>query len=160
MLKISRTTDYGLLAVVYLARHMGEVISAREVAEFYSLPLPMVAKVLKVLHEGRVIVSRRGVGGGYVFDGDPETVTLGKMLEVMEGPWDFVACESLDSLGHGVCSIRMDCPSRGFMFGINRAIKDAFEQITLSDLLRGTSPSPAIEAKLAALREPRSEEIQ
>jgi len=160
MLRISRSTDYGLLATVYLVRHPGKVVNAREIAGFYALPLPMIAKVLKVLHEGRIIVSRRGVEGGYVFEGDPTRITLGQMLEVLEGPWDLVACESLDTEGHGVCSIRLDCPSRGFMFGINRAIKDAFEQITLVDLVRGTSPTPAIEEKLAAFRESRLEEIQ
>ena len=33
MLKISKLTDYGLLAAVYLARHNGEVASAREIAK-------------------------------------------------------------------------------------------------------------------------------
>jgi len=39
MLKISRLTDYGLLASVYLARQRGETVAAREIAEFYHLPL-------------------------------------------------------------------------------------------------------------------------
>ena len=51
MLKISRLTDYGLLAAIYLARKHGEVISAREIAEFYHLPVPTVTKVLKALHQ-------------------------------------------------------------------------------------------------------------
>ena len=37
MLKISRLTDYGLLASVYLARHPGRVTAAREIAGFYRL---------------------------------------------------------------------------------------------------------------------------
>src|ERR1043165_8853694 len=49
MLKISRLTHYGLLATVYLARHHGRVVSAREIASFYHLPLPMITKVLKTL---------------------------------------------------------------------------------------------------------------
>lgn len=140
MLKISRLTDYGLLAAVYLARKHGEVVSAREVAAFYHLPLPMITKVLKTLHQGEVIGSHRGVGGGYSFDGDVETVTLGQLLDVLEGPWDLVECESFDEHGQAVCSIRVACPSRTFMFGINRTIKGAFEQVTLGDLARGMMP--------------------
>ena len=112
MLKISRLTDYGLLAAVYLARKAGEVVSAREIAAFYHLPLPMITKVLKTLHQGDVIESHRGVGGGYSFDGDAESVTLGQLLDVLEGPWDLVECESLDQQGHAVCAIRVACPSR------------------------------------------------
>ena len=138
MLKISRLTDYGLLACVYLARKREEIISAREIAEFYQLPAPVVSKVLKMLHEGGAIRSQRGVGGGYIFEGEPEQITLGQLLAILEGPWDLVECETLDQEGHATCAIRTECPSRSFMFGINRTIKNAFEQVTLADLVRGS----------------------
>lgn len=147
MLKISRLTDYGLLAAVYLARHAGRVTSAREIAEFYHLPLPAVTKVLKTLNQGGVIHSHRGVGGGYSFDGNPEVVTLGRLIEIFEGPWDLTECETFDDHGEATCAIRIACPSRRFMFGINRAIKGAFEQVTLDDLVRGGMPIPVIDKK-------------
>jgi Rrf2 family protein len=145
MLKISRLTDYGLLATVYLARHGGRVVAAREIAGFYHLPLPMITKVLKALGTSGVVQSHRGVGGGYSFEADAEHVTLGDLIEVLEGPWDLVECETTDDHGHAVCGIRAACPSRRFMFGINRAIKGAFEQVTLADLARGVMPFPVID---------------
>jgi Rrf2 family protein len=145
MLKISRLTDYGLLATIYLARKHGEIVSAREIAGFYHLPIPTITKVLKTLQQGGLVQSHRGVAGGYSFDNDPETVTLGQMLELLEGPWDLVECETTDDKGHALCSIRSGCPSRRFMFGINLAIKGAFEQITLGDLTRGAVPIPLID---------------
>ena len=145
MLKISRLTDYGLLATIYLARKRGEVVAAREIAEFYHLPVPTVTKVLKTLQQGGIVRSHRGVAGGYSFDGDAESLTLGQMLELLEGPWDLVECESTDDRGHALCSIRTGCPSRRFMFGVNRAIKGAFEQITLADLTHGAFPALAID---------------
>lgn len=148
MLKISKLTDYGLLAMVYLARKQGAVVSAREVAAFYHLPVPMVTKVMKALHQGRVIESRRGVSGGYTFAGDPEVVTLGQLLDLLEGPWDLVECETTDDQGSALCVIRRACPSRRFMYGINRAIKSAFDQITLADLVRGTMPLPAMNKEM------------
>ena len=156
MLKISRLTDYGLLASVYLARQGPRVTAAREIAEFYHLPLPAVTKVLKVLHVAGVIASHRGVGGGYSFEGDPENVTLGRLIEVLEGPWDLTECETLDHDGQATCAIRVACPSRRFMFGINRAIKGAFEQVTLADLVRGDMPLPVIDKKQFATREKAS----
>jgi len=145
MLKISKLTDYGLLATIYLARKRGEVVSAREIAEFYHLPVPTVTKVLKTLQQGGIVRSHRGVSGGYSFDGDAASLTLGQMLELLEGPWDLVECESTDERGHALCSIRSGCPSRRFMFGVNRAIKGAFEQITLDDLTHGAFPSLPID---------------
>jgi len=140
MLKISKLTDYGLLASVYLARRQGETVSAREVAEFCHLPLPVISKVLKMLQEGGVILSYRGAGSGYSLDADPESITLATLLEVLEGPWALVECETVDDEGHAVCGIRQGCPSRSFMFGINRTIKNAFNMVTLGDLLRGGRP--------------------
>jgi Rrf2 family protein len=140
MLKISRLTDYGLLATVYLARKQGDVVAAREIAGFYHLPVPMITKVLKALSHGGMVSSHRGAGGGYSFVGDPDAVTLGQLLEVLEGPWDLVECETFDDAGHALCSIRVACPSRRFMFGINRAIKDSFDRVTLRDLMRGDMP--------------------
>lgn len=145
MLRISRLTDYGLLAAIYLNRKHGEIVSAREIAEFYHLPVPTVTKVLKSLHQGGFIQSHRGAAGGYSFDGDAEALTLGQMLELLEGPWDLTECETFDENGHALCSIRSGCPSRRFMFGINRAVKGAFEQITLGDLTRGALPVPLID---------------
>lgn len=141
MLKISKLTDYGLLASIYLARHRGEKVSAREVAEFCHLPVPAISKVLKMLLEGGIITSFRGSGGGYSLETDPESITLAKLIEALEGPWELVECESIDDAGHAVCGIRQACPSRSFMFGINRVIKHAFEQVTLSDLVRGGQPA-------------------
>lgn len=145
MLKISKLTDYGLLASVYLARNHGEVVAAREIAEFYHLPVPMITKVLKTLHHGGLVSSHRGVGGGYSFDGDAETVTLGNLIDMLEGPWDLTECETFDDHGAATCAIRIACPSRRFMFGINRAIKGAFEQVSLGDLVRGGMPVPIID---------------
>ncbi len=151
MLKISKLTDYGLLATMYLARKQGEVVSAREVAEFYHLPLPMITKVLKALHHGGFVESRRGVAGGYTFAGDPTAITLGQLLDLLEGPWDLVECESTNDSGSAICSIRTACPSRRFMSGINRAIKSAFDQITLADLARGEMPMSVDKKMFAAM---------
>ena len=156
MLKISRLTDYGLLATVYLTRHRGRVVAAREIAEFYHLPVPAVTKVLKALNTSGLIHSHRGVGGGYSFDGDADAVSLGSMIEILEGPWDLTECETYDHDGNATCAIRVACPSRRFMFGINRAIKNAFEQVTLGDLVRGGVPFPVIDKQSLSSREKAS----
>ncbi len=158
MLKISKLTDYGLLASVYLARRRGETISAREISKFYSLPGPVISKVLKTLHEGGVVVSRRGVGGGYSFEGEPDSVTLGQLLEIFEGPWSLLDCETNDESGTAVCGIRSACPSRTFIGGINRTIKNAFQQVTLGDLARGVDTNAGLQQTVDVA--PQSRELQ
>lgn len=158
MLKISKLTDYGLLAAAHLARRGGEVIAAREIADTYSLPLPAISKVLKMLHEGGILQSQRGVAGGYSFHGDAERVSLGRLIEVLEGPWDLVDCETVDVKGEAACAIRSCCSSRTFMSGINQTIKHAFEQVSLADLTRGMVPAGGWEQGRIVLRSPRDGE--
>ena len=86
MLKISKVTDYGLLATVYLARKEGQVVSAREIAEFYHLPVPMITKVLKALHHGGLVSSHRGIAGGYTFAARTP-IRLEEPVEVQHGRW-------------------------------------------------------------------------
>jgi Rrf2 family protein len=112
-----------------------------------------VIKVLKTLNTGGLINSHRGAGGGYSFEGDIESVTLGRLIEIFEGPWDLTECETYDHDGNATCGIRVACPSRRFMFGINRAVKGAFEQVTLGDLIRGGLPIPVIDKQQLATRE-------
>jgi Rrf2 family protein len=112
-----------------------------------------VTKVLKALHHGGLIQSHRGVGGGYSFEGEAESVTLGQLIEVFEGPWDLTECETYDHEGNATCAIRVACPSRRFMFGINRAVKGAFEQVSLGDLVRGGMPHAVIDKSQFAARE-------
>src|SRR2546428_13261406 len=144
MLKISRLTDYGLLATIYLTRKHGEVVSAREIAEFYHLPVPTVTKVLKTLHQGGLVQSYRGVAGGYSFDGDPEALTLGQILELLEGPWDLTECETMDENGYAICSIRSGCPSRRVLVGIKPPDQGGVEQITRRGLERRAVSLPPV----------------
>src|SRR5439155_24823264 len=110
-----------------------------------------ITKVLKALHQSELIESQRGAGGGYTFQRDPESITLGQLIETLEGPWDLVECETTDDQGHATCAIRVACPSRRFMFGINRAAKGAFEQVTLGDLTRGVMPVARVSQAAPAL---------
>ena len=52
MLQLTKRTEYGLIALVHLADHEGEVVSAREIGEFYPVPKRLLAEVLKGLPLG------------------------------------------------------------------------------------------------------------
>src|SRR5260221_6337154 len=118
MLKISKLTDYGLLASVYLARKHGEVVSARDIAAFYQLPLPMITKVLKTLHQGGVIESQRGVSGGYPVTRDVRTLTLRDPIAVFGGPRGPVGCETPHGNRHDPFAALQARPSRRLLFSV------------------------------------------
>ena len=66
MLRLSKKSDYALMAVKHLAmRADGGAASAREISESYAIPLELLAKILQRLVRARLLVSVQGTRGGY-----------------------------------------------------------------------------------------------
>ncbi len=67
MLKLTKRADYGMMAMRYLAEHANEnkMHSARDIADAYDIPLPVLAKTLQSLTRAKLITSHHGAMGGY-----------------------------------------------------------------------------------------------
>ena len=66
MIRLSRQADYAIMLLARIAgQEMGSVHAATELAGDTGVPLPMVAKILKRLAKGKLVVSHRGALGGY-----------------------------------------------------------------------------------------------
>ena len=76
MLKLTKKSDYGLIALRHLAegRRPGKATAGattKEIAEAYRIPLPLLAKVLQTLRKGGFLASMQGTNGGYRLARDP-----------------------------------------------------------------------------------------
>src|ERR1051325_2246654 len=96
MIKINRTTEYGLMALRHMSRkrEATEVTSAREIADSYGLPFEITAKTLQRLKDTGLIQSAHGARGGYTLHRPLSEVSLAEFLELMEGPQSVVTCVS------------------------------------------------------------------
>ena len=66
MLKLSKKSEYALMAVRYLAiNSAGKYSTAKEISEFYNIPYELASKVLQQLVRKNVISSYQGIRGGY-----------------------------------------------------------------------------------------------
>ena len=85
-MKLHKSTMCGLYAVLELAAHADQQISAGEIASKYGISLNHLAKVLRSLVRARLIESVRGPGGGYRFCANTKRVTLLDIIELFEDP--------------------------------------------------------------------------
>lgn len=135
MIRMSKQADYGIVLMTHLAadpdREMTSY-SARELAKETRLPLPMVSKILKVLTREGLLLSQRGVNGGYALARPPEGITVADVIRVMEGPIALTECGDV----RGECRHEPICPVRVNWEKINDAVRSALEKITLSDMVR------------------------
>ena len=138
MLRISRLTDYGTVVLAQLTDRPQGFASAAEVAHATGLGLPTVSKLLKTLAKSGLVDSCRGSHGGYRLARDAALISAADVIDALEGPVSITDCSAHDR--H--CDLEATCSVGGAWQRINRAIRQALDEITLADLLRANSPLP------------------
>ena len=109
MLRFTKRADYGLMAVHYIASHGEEgAVSAKRIAEEFHIPQERLAKILQPLAKKQLIESHNGPKGGYVLTREPEQITVGQVLQALEGPVRIVSCmvENDDCPQFSRCNLR------------------------------------------------------
>ena len=86
-MKISAKTEYACVAVLELASRYGsgEPVRIRKIAERHDVPPRFLVQILLQLKATGLVASTRGAAGGYHLVRDPDSVSLGEVMEVMEG---------------------------------------------------------------------------
>jgi FeS assembly SUF system regulator len=138
MIRITRMTDYGIVLLTYFARSPeGTIQTARDLAHEAQLPLPTVNKVLKTLTRHGLLVSHRGMKGGYRLARVPEAISVAEIIGATEGP---VAMTECTVEGTGGCDHESACPVSDNWQRINHAIQGALQGITLAEMTRPVPP--------------------
>ena len=135
MLRISKMTDYAILAMVELAGE-GEVLSAHAIAERVGIEVPTASKVLKLLAGHGLLDSYRGPAGGYRAKRSAGEISVADVIEAIEGPVAMTEC----SVEEGLCSQEDVCDLRGNWQRISVAVAEAIEAVTLAEMARPVSP--------------------
>ncbi len=73
---ISKTAEYALRAVAYLARSPEAPRVTREIARVTKVPSGYLAKVMQTLVKGGLVRSRRGQGGGFTLERLPAEISI------------------------------------------------------------------------------------
>lgn len=144
MLALTKKTDYALIALCHLARMSDGVVSAREIAGSYGMPLPMLTNLLKTLNRAGIVFSERGAFGGYRLARPATSISLHELISAVEGPFQFVRCSEPSGVDNGgPCGLESCCPIRGPAHRIRRRLKQFLETITLAELMRKDEQAPA-----------------
>ena len=92
MFTISRKTQYGLRAVFALTKVYAKgPVSSVKIAENESIPHHFLVQILTLLQKGGVVESWPGRGGGYALARRPEQITVGEVVELIDGPVEGLA---------------------------------------------------------------------
>ena len=83
-MRLQKATQYGLYAILELARDPARQLSATDIAGMYGISANHLAKVLRDLGRAGLVDSVRGAGGGYKFSGNARRTTLMDVINIFE----------------------------------------------------------------------------
>ncbi|MEE9452545.1 MAG: SUF system Fe-S cluster assembly regulator [Gammaproteobacteria bacterium] len=132
MLRISKLADYATVILVFLAKHTEGVCNAKEIAKHTAIAVPTVSKLLKVLAGAGLLQSQRGATGGYRLACSAQDISVGQIIEVIEGDSGLTEC----SVDDGLCALEQVCEIRGNWQLINHAIQAALDSVSVADLAK------------------------
>jgi Rrf2 family protein len=132
MLKIQKKIDYALIAMHDIAFMSNDrVVNTKAIAEKYHIPLELLAKILQKLAKKNLIISHNGPKGGYLLAKDPAEISIGEVIEAIEGPIGIAECYHEND---NICSQQAHCNIRTPMGVIQTKIIGLLKGISLDQM--------------------------
>ena len=131
---LSKTAEYALRAVVWLAREPNITESADVLAEQTKVPRRYLHKVLQDLVKAKLVRSQSGPGGGYALTRPPGKITI---LDVVNA---VAPMERIRNCPLGLPSHARLCPLHAELDRVYASAEAALSRVTIAQLLRSASP--------------------
>ena len=130
-MRLSKRTEYGLRAVVQLARLWPRnFVQSRDLAQQEGLPNKFLESILLALRRGGFLESKVGSGGGYRLSRSPRDIQVGELIRRLEGRL---------TLKEGTASSGEASPGKIAVRLVNekltQATDDVLDAMTLEELL-------------------------
>lgn len=147
MLRINRETDYATAILSLMARDPLARYSAAWLSAKRCLPAPVVSKILKQLVRAQLLISHRGVKGGYSLARPAEEISIAEVINAIEGP---IALTDCIEGGDIACQYSAHCAVSHNWSRINDVFQTALEAVSLKDM---SAPLPAEHPSFKAISE-------
>ena len=121
------------MALAYMAGNNTST-SAKELVKELNMPRRLLTEVLKELSKEQVVTGTPGPGGGYKLQRPAKQITLGEIVEVLEGPLSLVPCD-----GGGGCDRTPSCTIKSGVHKIADDIRGVLSKATLAEVASGDS---------------------
>jgi Rrf2 family protein len=139
-LRLSKRTEYGLRAIIQLARLWPRnFVQSKDLAQQEGLPNKFLESILLALRRGGFLESKVGSGGGYRLSRAPRDIGVGDLIRRLEGRLTLKESASAGPAEQspGKLAVRL----------VNEKLTDATDQVldamTLEDLLEQVTRAAA-----------------
>lgn len=137
-MRISKKAQYGLRAMVYLAKNYlaassrvkRKPIPLKEISKKEKISFDFLEKIISDLEKAKLVKAKKGAQGGYFLNRAPEKITAGEILEVLE---------DLVPVGCAGCQMARICSSKPLWDDVKDSLDSTLNSTTLADLIKKSS---------------------
>jgi Rrf2 family protein len=136
-MKLSAQEEYGLRCLLRVAgAGEGGSLTIPEIGRAEALSIAYVAKLMRILRQGKFVKSVRGQAGGYTLACRPENIPVGEVVAALGGRlFEPGFCDQFSGLKR-MCTHSVDCSMRSLWRAVQGAVDSVLSGITLKDLLQ------------------------
>ncbi|MFI5251934.1 MAG: RrF2 family transcriptional regulator [Bacteroidota bacterium] len=134
---LSRSCEYALQAVLYLShKSTDEPVALHEISATLNVPHHFLSKILQSLSRSRIVVSRRGINGGFLLAKKASSITIYDIIRSIDG------VEFIDEciLGFPGCGNTPPCPIHDSWKSAKVILLDIFQRKTIEELGKDLVP--------------------
>jgi Rrf2 family cysteine metabolism transcriptional repressor len=135
MLRLSKKTEYALMAVKYIALQQEKnCVTAREIAQSYSIPFELISKILQQLTRYNIVNSVQGARGGYRLSRIPSAISIIEIISAVEPNYQITNCMK-ESSSENDCEHFNCCKIRNPLIKIQNEIDKVFKSMTVTEFI-------------------------
>ncbi len=128
-MKFSSKTEYGLQAMVNLAKSKKTAKPAKTIAKEEKISSKYLERLLNILRKNDLVQSTKGPSGGYTLSRSAQKISLRQIIVALDGPISPMKC-----IG-SVCHKEENCPLKKVWTVVGKNIEETLEKIKLKDLI-------------------------
>ncbi|MET9342995.1 RrF2 family transcriptional regulator [Nonomuraea sp. NPDC003804] len=151
-MKLPVSTEWVLHCATTLAQlEPGASASTTQLAQYYDLPAPYLAKQLKALVKAGLLSATTGPRGGFRLGRPAADITLLQIVEAVDGNSSPYECREIRRQGRGALpaeDCRSTCILAEKMADAHQAWRGSLTGVTLADILAALPPSAPSRTRL------------
>ena len=126
-MRISKKAEYAIIAVIYIAKQCrSEPIPISELSSQNSIPTKFLEQILINLKNSGILMSKRGAHGGYLLGLLDSQITVGMILNAIDGSFDPIGIKSGNKLAPGLYKCFDD---------LNQIVTDHLNKFSIKDII-------------------------
>ena len=133
-MRITHEADYAIRLAYCLAIH-GSRVGTKQLAEETGVTQRFALKILQRLVQSEIVTSQQGKKGGYQLNRDPHDISVGLLVELIDGPVEINHCLSDCFDCTHIGGDKTGCEFRLAFQSVNEAIRKQLYALTLDQFL-------------------------